>query len=388
MLIVFNAIIFFVLISLIKYRHGKKFEGTSAVCSVGRYQYKSWNDNYVNYLYICIDAPEGICCDFIPEKWFHRLLKIIGLTREHQIGYLQFDDALYIKNDQNAIGQLFKKNKVITQAALHLMKSEVHSFRFEAISVKNGKIKVTYRDIFNFKSLFGPQQKLQKHQILANHSLPSLQSLVHELQSVSDPYLQQETDVSYQRAMFFSTLSIALFSTALISKVIFLLGGNSLLLDSGQLFQDAAMLSIGLGTSLLFVTTVAMWRSSRWHVSIMQSLIFGGLGIWGNVHTTMQVLNREWADQKPLIINSFIVDRSIEKTEKNSTYFLTLRAPIENSHTKIEVSEKIYNETGSQTSLNLTLQQGALGYLIIKKINTNSTLENKLPQVSHPGKLR
>ncbi len=146
------------------------------------------------------------------------------------------------------------------------------------------------------------------------------------------------------------------------------------MLNSEQLFQDATMRSVGLTAGLVFVTAGAMWRSSRVHVTIFQTIFFGGLGIWGNMHTTMQVLNSEWADQKPLVTKVFIVDRSIIKNKKHTMYFLTLQALAENLHKKIEVSEKVYYDTGTHASLNLTLQQGALGYLIIKKISVSTAV--------------
>jgi hypothetical protein len=371
MLTALNAIIFFALIALLRHRHGKKFDGTSAVSVAGSYQYNEWIVNHGNNLSICIDAPEGISCDFIPERWFHRLLKKIGLTREHQIGHPKFDDALYIQNDQNAIGQRLKENLVIAQAALHLMDAEALAFRFESMSIQNGKIKVSYRNLSGFKSLFGPQHKLQNHQLLANHSLRALQSIVFELQGVTDPASKQAADVSFQRATFVSILSIGLFSCALISKFVLQPGGDPLLLDSGQLFHDAANWSFGLTTGMLLITAGAVWRSSRAHVTIFQSVFFGGLGIWGNVHTTMQILNSEWADQKPQVKTVLILDRSIKQYKKHTTFFLTLRVPTGNSQQRIEVSEKIYYNTGSHASLNLTLQEGALGYLIIKKIDAS-----------------
>ncbi len=65
------------------------------------YQYKiEWGEEkHVAKLLIGIDAPQGYDYTLKKESGFDRLVKALGIVKEHQTGNIRFDDFVYIVSD-------------------------------------------------------------------------------------------------------------------------------------------------------------------------------------------------------------------------------------------------------------------------------------------------
>lgn len=320
-----------------------------------KYLYKRKPGKFYDKLLIGVDIPKDINCAFRKENWFDRVFKASRLTKEHQTGHRAFDERVFFISDNAAVQALVSHNPRIAESVLKIMDCDPHGAGFVAMRCRNARLWVEYKlkgELRAEKAIFG----------MASLSVHALHAIAREFIRNTPKNQRPWRDRHYWIAAFFSILTSGLFVNG-VAQFMLSSGMDSRLLSTADIQTHARGIAIFGTGALVSLTAVFLGRTSRAHMTLLEVLLAGGIGLYTTSYTALKNINVE-LDTATESVHSEVISRRTEKARRSSHrfYYVNIRATQKTPEMWIEVSEPFYSTASYGTPVQLELHPGKLGY--------------------------
>lgn len=336
------------------------------------YQYKFRREKYSDKLWIGINFNPQVNCVFRRENWLDRWFKVLRLTKEHQTGHREFDQQVYFISDNATVQNLVSSSPHIADNVLRVMASDMHGAHFRRLYGRSGCLWAEYK-------LKGELAVDKGRTGLAALCVPALHRIAKEFlqaeQTITKPWL----DPYYWIAAVFSTIAYGLLTNGAIQIFRWLETTNTHLLPGSELVQHAlGLTTISIGV-LVAAAAIMLGRTSRAHMTLIEVLLAGGLGMFITSYYALKDINFDLDAKTGTPVTSEVIGQRIQKNRRQankSTYYVTIKATDKTPQTEISVNANSYAMTRIGSQINLNLHAGRLGYSWISDV-----------QVQHPHSL-
>jgi hypothetical protein len=312
---------------------------------------------------IGMPAPRELQFRVRKERWHDSFFKSIGISVEMQVQDPQFDDAMYVESDIEALGNLLMQNTALRSAIVNIfLLADVARCKQVAIRCSHGRIWI---------ELAPRDADVERHvDMLAKH----LEVLSKAL-SAHRMMLEQHQDPFVRRAIVVLSISTA---TAVLGVYGLIRGGSGRtdILDSWALF--AACVVPGLIALSVFVALIVAFlgRSSRTHLVLVEAVLVGGMGFVVGLFALARELNIEFDTHPPQSIELTDVraEHKISRGRRGRTnhdYYLHVpdwRESRRGASLRLEISSALYQQLANESRVALQVKPGLLGFEWVESI--------------------
>ncbi|MFP5418248.1 MAG: hypothetical protein ACLGHA_03735 [Gammaproteobacteria bacterium] len=294
------------------------------------------------------------------ETDWDRAAKAIGLSVEQSFNDPRFDETFYVVSDHPALAK--------TLAGVP---------RFRDV------IKTLFRDTHLRKLTCQGQHLVAHYHVKSDDPLPaqyrdgpSVKLIVRALHEITDT-LTDLSDASLARdpqvwkAAFLAAVASGVLFLGILEIFRFLqFDRHDPLLDSWTLIRDSAVVSFILLVVWLALTARWLRGSSYAHIVMGEVLISGGLGLLLCSYWLARDLNCEWDHAPARVFPVEVLARHHHVHRKSpDTYSLSIRSSVGSAlPDSIDVSHRDYVNAREQTSIELHVKPGLLGYPWVERI--------------------
>jgi len=312
---------------------------------------------------IGMPAPKSLQFRVRKERGHDRFFKAMGISVEIQVSDPQFDDAVYLESDVEALGWMLMQNSELRAAIVNIfLQADASRFKKVLIRCSHGRvwIEVAPRDA---------------EAVIAADSLATHLGVLAKALTTHRTMLEQQEDPFVRRAILVLSISTA---TAVLGIYGLIRGGTGRtdILDSWQLFVACVVPgAIGLG---IFVALIVAFlgRSSRTHLVLVEAVLVGGVGFVLGLFGLAREMNVEF-DPSPaqsIEISGARTEHKItrgRRGSRNHHYYLHIadwRVSRQGAPLRLELSSEQFRQLENQRNVTLHVKSGSLGFEWVESI--------------------
>lgn len=342
-------------------RLGTRWKGQIAYGRTVPYQYqfvRNKNDITKRFM-VGVDAPPDYDFTFKREAWFDRLCKFLGLSVEHQVGHAEFDKLVYVvSNDGHFLDQI-SGNAQIIDAVVKLFALRRLDSRVSEVRCLNGRLWVT----FKVGRLFSSDTDLRYLYGLQDQAAELLAQVVGQLKSNPPLYQDRRRDPFILRAAVILAVSTGLVANGLVHSLRLLWTTAEFTVDRAELWRLATYCGIAVMVLLVCLALVALGRSARTHLVLVELILVGTLGATLTAFSELRDLNMEWDHSAVQVFQPDILKKSVSRSRKGGTHYYAHVRDWNggyDSH-KVSVSRTFYDSVNAGDRLTVRQRAGYLG---------------------------
>lgn len=341
-------------------RYTAGWKGTPSILGLPyEYAYQHQKNDRIPSFMVAVKAPSEFDFVFKRESAYDRLCKFLGLSVEYQVGEAAFDKLVYIvSNDGHLMGELLTQDHV-KERVLALFQLDMYQCAVTQIRCAQGRLWATVKvgKQFQHASDFKYLNKVQDR--VAALLLP----LGDLLQASRPPSQAKLRDPFIVRAAIVLACSTGLVANGLSHLLRIFWITDDFTIDVPQLWWYAAYGGGALVVLLVFLALVALGRSARTHLVLVELVLVGSIGAVTTVFAELRDLNAE-ADSSPVVLaSSPVVGKTVSRSRKSGThYYVQVSDWVEpTTLRKIKVSSDFYDQAQVGATMEFQQRAGFLG---------------------------
>lgn len=347
-------------------RLGTRWKGEFSQDGKNPYQYQFVrNKGKTQRFMVGVEAPPEYDFTFKRESWLDRLCKFLGLSVEHQVGRSDFDKLVYLVSNDGHLLDHISDNALVIEAVLKLFELRRLDSRVSEIRCLNGRLWAT----FKVGRLFNSDADLHHLYALPPRAAELLTQMARQLQQNLPSTRGTRRDPFILRAAVILAISTGLAVNGMTHVLRLLWSTAEFTVDMALLWRWSVY---GAGVLLLLLVgaaLVALGRSARAHLVLIELLLVGSLGATLTTFSELRDLNMEWDRSAAQLFHTDITGKTISRSRKSGThYYIHVRDwnTGYDSH-KVSVSSTFYN--GVRVGDKLAVRQRA-GYLGVRWVES------------------
>lgn len=306
-------------------------------------------------LKVGIAGKNGYDFSFKNENWLDRLGKSVGLSKEHQTGYKEFDDLIYVVSDCENLHRQVSNNKEITKNIVDLFNYvEDQGLTFQEVKSNKGRIWVELNVPSSFQT-----DKLNK---IKNQTTKYLKTLS---ESLIETYNDSNTfaDPFVLKAGGILSISTALAINGFVQLFRIDWGYFPFTVDSEALFNTSLILGGGITFILILLTFSLLGKSARTHLVMIELLTIGLFGSISTSFAELRDINIELDNSNKVVYEAKLVKKHSSRSRNSTNYYFYISDWTEHSGSrKIEVGYSDYKKYKRGEELLLSQYAGYLNY--------------------------
>jgi hypothetical protein len=327
------------------------------------FQYKVLRSKYgITGLLIGIAGPVGYDYAFKKETSIDRFFKFIGLSNEHQIGNMEFDDLVYVVSDNLQLHRQVSSNTKIADAVIKIFKSdEKYSCKVKEIRNNSGRIWVRCKT----NKSFDEGNVLDQSSEIAG----LLNIIANEIEQIPQLSNSRWRDPFVIKAAIILALSTGLAINGLVHLMRLIWTNVPFTIDSNQLFIDSLYWGIGLIFSYIIISVMVLGRSARTHLVMIELLLIGTFGSVATSFAELRDINIELDESVAEEYQVKALDKRINRGRRKKYYYLYLSDwNKEEKWKKVKVSRGMYHAVSIGDDVVITQKRGYLNYRWVESL--------------------
>lgn len=320
-----------------------------------------------------LDCPEHFDFQIGPERGIDKFFKSVGLTHELQLQEPGFDDAVYVGCDDLYLIRLLKRSPAARDA--------IHGMMTRHRGGLMGRVTLHGRSgrVWLHASVKADVSEGDLSGLLAAdaHDLLTLQQALVQLPTMLiEPVARR---LRWQAATI-ATISAALASCAIVGWFAHAMASEKQLFF-GQLLQDSLLLSAVLWALLVAATCVWLVKTARFHLVLLEVILFGSWGMFGSVSNVRLHVNMEH-DKQPAIERCVsVIDKRISRSRRGGkSYYIELAgwqlSTGQHQHAlEWKVSSSEYQSLAVGQNVQFKEHAGRLGYPWLSDLQSTCRIE-------------
>ncbi len=327
----------------------------------GWFEYLWWFENVGGHVYLGIDMPSRVNCQFRHENSFDRWAKSMRLITEQQTGHPAFDDLVFFESDSTPVKKLVSSNSALIHQVLSLMTKTISGVEFLKLTCRRGRLWV------EFSTTDGRLTDDQCEDLI-HKCVPALHNIAAEFNRYAAYTVHLWNDPGYWKAFAFTTLSVFWACIGLLQWEDWHTYVFGQILPNTALETHAGLLTV-IGTLVLFVVaSMAMGRSSRTHFVLLGIVPTSLFGLYITSLVLLHKLNTLDDPGATRTVIAEVADRHMFFWREgnwlnwNASYLLKIKATEQMPGMDLRVPVKLYRRAQPGQQVQITLHPGKLGY--------------------------
>jgi hypothetical protein len=323
-----------------------------------RWDLRSWREVAFE-LRIAIEGVRGFDFGIKPEYGFDRLFVALGISRELQVGREDFDRRVYIMSEDSLLRDALAAGPRLRSDLVALL-DECASLGVTLWSMRcqSGRLWLRLRPVALTATEAAPDVAR-----LADALVPHLQRIAGHLSHLRPERFKVILDRYARIGWMVSSVGFGLLAYG---AAMFLRGFFTapITVDRTQLFLQALLLAAFVLSGLIGMTVIALGRTSRAHVILIEIVITGGIGASLAATANLRDVNMDFDSSPAQVMELAVVAKESTKGRRSTRYFLYVKdwTGRDNDTFRFSVGSIVYAEAiPFSTKIRVKQRAGALG---------------------------
>jgi hypothetical protein len=340
-----------------------RWRGQSGEANGVRYQWdvRNWRETAFESR-IAIDGVQGFDFGLKPEYGFDRLFIALGISREMQVGHADFDRRVYIMSEDSLLRDALASSARLRGDLVALL-DECSSLGVTLWSMRcqSGRLWLRLRPVSLSTTEVTPDVAR-----LAYFLVPHLQRIASHLAHLRPERFKAVRDRYARISWMVSSIGFGLLAYG---AAMFVRGGFTvpITVDRAQLFLQALLIAALVLAGLIGMTIIALGRTSRAHVILIEIVITGGIGASLAATANLRDVNMDFDSSPAQIMELAVVGKELKESmsrRRSTRYFLQLKdwTGRDDDTFNFSVGSNDYaNAVAFRTRIRIKQRAGALG---------------------------
>ncbi|HEX4910726.1 MAG TPA: hypothetical protein VFV64_08190 [Permianibacter sp.] len=269
------------------------------------------------HLKLGLECPAHFDFQIGPERAIDKFFKAVGLTHELQLDEPGFDESIYVGCDDLYLIRLLKRSPA-ARSAIHGLMTRERGNLMGRVSLfgRGGRVWLQGSVDADIEAadLAGLLQSDADDLLCLQQALAQLPTMM--IEPVANRMRWQAAAIA--------TVAAALASCAIVGWAAHAMDSSKQLALSALLW-DSVLISAVLWLSLVAATVVLLVRTARFHLVLLEVVLFGSWGMFGSVSNAKMHINMAH-DESPAITRCVeVVDKRISRSSKGrKSYYVQL----------------------------------------------------------------
>jgi hypothetical protein len=286
-----------------------------------RYQWdvRDWHDIAFE-LRIAIDDVRGFDFSLKPEHGFDRLFVALGISREMQVGHPDFDRRVYIMSEDSLLrDSLAASARMRSDLVALLDECAVLGVTLWSMRCQSGRLWLRLRPMS-----FSVEEAAPDVAHLAYFLVPHMQRIAGHLAHLRPERFKAIRDRYARVGWIVSSVGFGLlaYGAAMFFRGFFT---GPITVDRGQLFLQALTLAAIVLAGLIAMTIIALGRTSRAHVILIEVAITGGIGASLAATANLRDVNIDFDSSPSQVLELAVIGKEAVRRRRSTSYSYSLQ---------------------------------------------------------------
>lgn len=284
-----------------------------------RWDLRNW-DEIAFELRIAIDGVRGFDFGIKPEYGFDRLFVALGISRELQVGREDFDRRVYIMSEDSLLRDALAAGPRLRSDLVALLdECAILGVTLWSMRCQSGRLWLRLRPVSLTATEAAPDVAR-----LADALVPHLQRIAGHLSHLRPERFKAIRDRYARIGWIVSSVGFGLLAYG---AAMFLRGSFTapITVDRTQLVLQALLLAAFVLSGLIGMTIIALGRTSRAHVILIEIVITGGIGASLAATANLRDVNMDFDSSPAQVMELAVVGKASSRGRRSTSYFLQVK---------------------------------------------------------------
>lgn len=339
-----------------------RWQGEDGEANGTRYQWDVRNWREIAFeLRIAIDGVRGFDFGLKPERGFDRLFVALNISREMQVGHADFDRRFYIMSEDGLLRDSLATSPRMRGDLIALLDAcDDLGVTLWSMRCQSGRLWLRLRPVSLTTTDAAPDVER-----LANSLVPHMQQIAGHLAHLRPERFKAIRDRFARVGWFVSSVGFGLlaYGAAMFFRGFFT---GPITVDRGQLFLQALVLAAIVLAGLIGMTIIALGRTSRAHVILIEVAVTGGIGASLAATASLRDVNVDFDESPSQVLELAVVGKEAVRRRRSTSYTYRLQVTDwtgrDNDRFSFSVGHLDYDQAIlGHTKIRIQQRDGALG---------------------------
>lgn len=335
-------------------------------------------------LRIAIDGVHGFDFGLKPEYRFDRLFVALGLSREMQVGNADFDRRFYIMSEDGLLRDaLAASGRMRTDLVELLDECSKLDVTLWSVRCQSGRLWLRLRP-----TSWTTEDAAPDTARLASFLVPHMQRIAGHLAHLRPERFKAIRDRHARVGWIVSSVGVGLLAYG--GATLFRsMATGPIVIDRAELLGQALLLAAIVLAGLLAMTVIALGRTSRAHVILIELAVTGGLGACLAATANLRDVNFDFDSSPPRVLELAVIAKETFTTSRRFRQTTHYRLLVEDwtGHNRGTVSFAVGSGVYARaepyrTMIRVRQRDGALG---VRWIEDYTVLHDPVQPVEMPS---